>query len=200
MRKISVVLAIITMALTLCSGAQATSWSSFKSATFSGIYVLPTLSSGLTEYTITLDPGATITFGGIDYQVEWIGGFYVNSLLSTESFGAAEATGQNDWGWDQDPTHGPTFDSVGWKCSGDADRLQANVGAVKKFYFSNFDLGTTAVNPGFHIGYLDNKGKAQTDFFTGSTVPEPSGLQAGIAFLSLAGGMVGRGIRRRIRK
>jgi hypothetical protein len=205
MRKTANITALCAMlAAAACSTALAESWSSFKDATFAGIGIHPALAASKIEYTVTIDPGATVSFGGNTYAITWIGGFYAKTISPTDYFDAADAVGSNDWSWVQDPTQGPDFHVVGWKASGDGDRIHVSPGAWKKFYFGNFDLGATVVNPGFHLGYLDDKGKSKTDFFSGEIpggivgdTPEPSGLLAGMTFLAGLAGAAGRRFRRK---
>jgi hypothetical protein len=199
MRRIAAITVLcIVMAVGACSTTLAESWSSFKDAAFTGISLHPMLATSKLEYTVTLDPGATVSFGGNTYDINWIGGFYVRTTVETDHFNATNDSTSNDWTWDQNPTHGPDFQVVGWKATGNADRLHVAPGAVKKFYFGTLDLGPTDVTTAFHIGYLDDTGKAKTDFFSGSVpdhpvgnVPEPSGVLAGMTFLAGAG-LIGR--------
>jgi len=203
MRKTAIVTALCALLAAACSAVLAESWSSFNDATFAGIGLHPMLATGKIEYTVTLDPGATVSFGGNSYEITWIGGFYVKTISPTDYFNAADAAGSNDWTWFQNRTQGSDFDVVGWKATGDGERIHTSPGVWKKFYFGNFDLGASLVNPGFHIGYLDDKGKVKTAFFSGDIpggivghAPEPSGLLAGMTFLIGAAGMA----RRRFRK
>jgi hypothetical protein len=198
MRKAAIIVALcVVLAATGGSAALAESWSSFIDATFHGIHVHPMLATGTTDYTVTLDPGAGIAFGGNSYQISWIGGFYVNSANQGEFFAASDANGQNDWSWEEKGGN-----SAGWKCHGNAGRLFPATGDQKTFHFGDLNLGTTSVYPGFHIGYLDGS-TVQSAFFSGyvpdgvvGTTPEPSGLLAGMMFLTGAGVIA----RRRFRK
>ncbi|MDO8587957.1 MAG: hypothetical protein Q7T82_13090 [Armatimonadota bacterium] len=198
MRKTAFILAITTMAAVFCSSASAQTWISFKPATFTGIQL--DLTSDLATqqywYTVTLDPGATITFDSSTYQIAWLGGYFINGASETDLFFASDALYSDRWQWEATPVQDPLFNSVGWKCQGDNDRLHADTGGQMTFSLTSPDIWAVPTNSAYHVGYFDDKGKVKTDYFNGPPVPEPSGLQAGLAFLSGATALMGRRFRR----
>src|SRR4051812_34893917 len=103
--------------------ASATTINSFTTgAVFSGISVTPNLTSPNLNFTVTLSPGATMTYNSVTYHIERILGFYLlapgyndttqGSLGDVGSppvdFGddSDHRTAGSIYGWNANPNHG----------------------------------------------------------------------------------------------
>lgn len=199
MRKSSLVLAVAIIAVLTCSAAFAETWNSFTPATFTGIDVEVTVNwlTNMFNHNVTLNPGATVTVGGSAYQIAWLSGYYINTTAKTDGFQAYDALGSNVWKWIEGPNQGPPFNNVGWKCSGNANRLHANVGGQMTYNLTSPDIGTVQTVVGFHVGYYIDNNSIKTEFLSGPEihlvdVPEPSALYGGLALLSGMATLVGR--------
>lgn len=170
-RKIKAVLYLTAaLAIFTCVSATASgipSWSAFNQASFSGIHITPILTSGVTDYTLTIDPGATIKIGTTSYKVNWIQSFVVMGKTKNTQFTATEGA-SSGWCW-QDKKR-----MAGW---GGNRKSRLTPGEEKQFHFETLTIPANNMQFGFHIGF-QKCNKETTGWYKGdlSNVPEPASL------------------------
>jgi hypothetical protein len=135
------------------------SWSAFKDGWFTGVTVTPLFTTGVLQYTVALSAAPTVTIGGTTYDVTWMQAVAVVSASQNEGF---TATGSDFgvWKWDSKSAPGTGLNVAGWETTG-ANRLLP--GQSQVFTFTTFDLGSTAVFPGYHVGYSYWIGETRID-------------------------------------
>lgn len=164
------------------------SWSSFDPAAFSGIYLTPSLATGVLDYVLAIGAKPKITLGASTYDVNWITAFFVVSQDKATDFTATNGTTVTDWFWEVKSLPGRIS---GWIGEG---QQRVYPGQQKPLGFGSFVITNNAVLSGLHVGYQDGSTEV-TGWWKGtlSTVPEPSSL------LALAGGLGALGMMRRRR-
>lgn len=187
-------LALVLLSLS-CAMAAPGSWSSYKPATFTGILLTPVFSNGTTVYTLSLNPGATVTIpdGGKSpagtYSVNWIQAFVALGATQSDSF-SANGVDQGGWTW---ASQADTL--FGWGGTG-SNRIQS--GKSRTFVYGSFSKPAASnVLVGIHVGYGTdgNGGSLNTDFFRTDlvTVPElPGSLVLGLGAMLSAAVMASR--------
>jgi hypothetical protein len=169
LRTIAVSILIVVIAGSANAGAP--SWSAFKPADFSDIFITQSLAKDVLTYTLSVGPNPTVSFSGHTYDVNWVQAYYVVSQDSETPFNATEGTTPTDWDWQ---AKGKDIVVAGWSGQGNS-RIYPN--ESKTLQFGSFDISENAVLSGMHVGYqagnCDNSG-----WFKGSleAVPEPSAL------------------------
>lgn len=200
MKRLIVFAASLAILLAMCCPAwtDSMSWSSFWSVVnLEGVSLTPPdASSDIKEYTVALEPGATLKFNGVApsgyntvdaYGIEWIGGFYLQSA-SASALTIEATNGDNPgWKWDTDPStnahySGP-YSIVGWSARGNANRLVANDSYT--FEFADLSNTGTYTDYGFRVG-IEGRGGGNGFFVKdppSPAVPEPISLVlAGLGF------------------
>lgn len=154
------------------------SWSSFYPASFSDIYLTPSLGTDILDYTLTIGAAPKITLGANSYDVNWVTAYFVVSQDEATDFTATNGTTVTDWKWE--------FKSMPGRISGWIGEGSQRIypGQQKALGFGSFDITNNAVLSGFHLGYQDGDVEV-TDWYKGTllVVPEPSSL------LVLVGGL-----------
>jgi hypothetical protein len=208
-RLVLACLALLMLLALACSqsAANPVNWTSFTLTDCTDIFVTPSITNGVTQYTVSMGANPTIKVNDQIVNAKWIAAFYVvsNTVLShnnPQTFTAADAVdgGGNPWLWDTDPqtpgsadpTDPKEYAVAGWNSSGDGERIYptGNLTHVhsKVFTFGKLSLGTTSILAGFHFGY----GSGDDSKFLKATVPqvpEPSSLAmliGGPLFASIA--------------
>lgn len=178
-RNIVVLSLLISLMLLLTvSASWATSWSAFEPATFEGIYLTPSVSTGILNYELSLNNSPTVTLSdGTTHDIIWIQAFYLLGQDKVTSFTAENGSVVTDWKWESNSSQGQ---ASGWQSTGN-DRIE--LGETKTFGFSQLDVTGRIIQYGFHIGYTTSSGNV-TKFFKGDLpgelnvppVPEPSSV------------------------
>ncbi|MEP0765491.1 MAG: PEP-CTERM sorting domain-containing protein [Fimbriimonadia bacterium] len=156
---------MIAAALAVGGVVQAQTKASFLPLdSFSDIFVSP--GAGTFEYILSLGPNPTITYLGIDYDVDLVFGFWA---ISDSGDLAASGVAQNGWSY-----HESSYDLAGWKDPSKSAAVYPN-GSLS---FSYTAIDTSKIDDfGMHIrvvGALPDG--ANTAHFR--LVPEPGSLAA----------------------
>lgn len=164
----------LALALAVTGAVQAQSRASFLTPdSFSDIYVTP--GAGAFEYILSLGPNPTITYLGVDYDVDLVFGFWA---ISDSGDLAASGVAQNGWGY-----HESFEDLAGWKNPSKMQAVHPNEGLD----FSYAAIDTSKIDLfGVHlrvVGELPDG--ADTAHF--ELVPEPGSIAALLVGLSAFG-------------
>lgn len=169
------------LGLITASCLSASSWASFAPATVSGIRLTPALKSGVANYTLSLDPGATITLASGTYAVNWIQSFYVLGTLGSDTFTATKGAVPTDWTWDDKGNPGQI---AGW-VGGGGERIHS--GKSKALGFGTLTFASGKVITGMHLGYQTPGGEV-TAAYRVNLVPEPASI---LGLGTMLGGLLG---------
>jgi len=160
--------------LALAGAAQAQTRASFLTLNgFSDIFVTP--GAGTFEYILSLGPNPTITYLGVDYDVDLVFGFW-----SISDSGDLMAAGADQNGWDY---HESFSNLAGWKNPSKSNAVYPN--GTLSFSYTTIDTSKIDLF-GAHIrvkGLLPTGG--DTAHF--ELVPEPSSVAAMLVGLGALG-------------
>lgn len=197
MKARTILFLVVALALCICVSATASDAdlvpasgiadrSAFNQASFAGIHLNPPLTTGTLGYTLSIDPGATITLDSKTYKVNWIQSFVIFGKTANTTFTATEGA---PCGW----TWNPGINIAGWGGNGSG---RIDVGQGKQFHFGTLTIPANSVEYGFHLGFQDGNNE-KTGWYHGDipSVPEPSSLAGLIAVLPA----VGFGLKKRSR-
>ena len=165
------------LALAAClvtSQPTAASWDSFLPASFTGIELVPSFTSGTTDYQLVLGSDPQITIGPDVYPVNWIQAYYIVGETSSMVFTATEGTTSTAWTWESKDDGGQI---AGWRGTG-GNRLYP--GDTMDFSFGEFEIiPDNAVLSGIHVAYQLGVDEVTDWRKTGDIhAPEPSSLAA----------------------
>jgi hypothetical protein len=180
--------AIAALCLTGAAGAQSRS-SFLDGGTFSGIDIVP--SNGGLTYDVTFNPGAQFHFGGNDYDITDIFGFW--NLSDDDDLTVTNANFLDGDGatWSINNKNAGTGGIAGWDTN---PNTGITSGQTVQFSYSALSVASVE-HPGFHIR-IDGQwpgGGGNTGFATFNDVPTPGAA----ALLGVAGLVGGLGKRRR---
>lgn len=186
-----ILIAVLT-AVAVSAPAIAQDWSSFLPATFTGITLTPSLTSGTTGYILCLSNGATVS----GQPINWIKAFYALGGTPLTTFTATDSS--NSLGWVFDFRQNFTGEIAGWKGT-DLNRLNTpaapNTSVCGVFNYGALNLVTgSSLVPGFWIGF----GTDNSCFFKGEVpaVPELPTALPSISVTLLGSGALLRSRRR----
>jgi len=200
------ILALI-LALGVCApvvrAASAPSASAFSVTPVYGIDWTPkAFASGELDYTLTLKSGAFLLFGGDQYQITQVWGFYaVNKTGEPANNFAAKGADSGDWDWGQ-KSSGDAASVAGWTDSAKKQALLTPVsGEVSRaFRFQELSYSKTDPLAGLHVSVYVPQGKP-SPFGSGDTglvipdpVPEPGAIAGLVSGLI---GLIGCAARRK---
>ena len=180
-----IILLAITVFIGVSNLAYAQSVDSFKAYNVHGISMAPSVFTSGTPsvYTVTLNPGAYLDFGGETYDITSIFGFYAvgsNFQATGDSF----TIDGSEWKWVSGSNTDGAF--AGW--SNNDKKSKILPGTSREFTFKSMTVSEVPPVMGLHIMVaLDDK---VSPFGIGNTgyvipVPEPGGL------LALGSGLIG---------
>lgn len=198
-QRIPILIALALTVLTAGASHQAIAASAPSASAFServiwGVDWSPAaFTPGLLDYTLTLHTGAGLLFGGYEYRITQVWGFYaVNKTGSSANDFVAGGVASGDWSWGQKASSAG-LSVAGW---GNPSKKEALItpasGSVSRvFRFDEFTYSGATPLPGLHVSVYVPEGMP-SPFGSGNTgpiipkaVPEPGAL------LSLCVGMTG---------
>lgn len=192
MRKAVLVLVLLAAAAGhTAAQVGSPNWSSFVAADICGITIT---SPDSINYTVCLQPGATLNTLSIDRIL----GFYLVGDPQGTQIQALDFSPPSGWNFLFGSAQPGDF--AGWEAQPDSGANDIEPGECQSFSLDAFRMANGGVIPGFHLRYSYGDGTGE-GYFKGvpcppPAIPEPTSLVLGVLGLSASGALLQ--LRRRL--
>lgn len=145
---------VVLLGMVTAAAAAPPSWNAFDTAQFEGIYITPSLVSGVLSYELEIGPNAKVIVGTAAHDIGSIQDFYIVSQDSNTAFTATDGSNSMGWSWgtkNLPRRGGPVV--AGWAGTGNN---QLHPGDKMTFSFGSLGITGNAVLAGFSVKYGDH--------------------------------------------